>query len=238
LAQVPEADASLVVTVTLSCPVDVPVTVHVQTGSSFQTPAATAGDDYTAINGAEGNVQIPANQTSGTINLALSPDNKVEGDEWFHLAVDQIVQAFSRQVEIGVDSQRHVKIEDDDSASVALGSDLEVTEPSSGFVYAIFTITLSGDPVAVPVTIHVATNYQLPGGPGYATPGTNGDFLEASELITFSPGQTTKTFSVRVYHDNVEDEGDEEFWVEMSIRTAPYPQVANGNSIATCIIHD
>jgi hypothetical protein len=207
IAHVPEATTSVTITVTLSVPVDVPITVRVQTLNSLQTPAASAGLDYTAIVGAAGDVVIAAGDTSGTVELTLLPDSIVEGDEWFHVAVDQIIDQ-GRMVELGGDAQRDIQIEEDDNAQLTLDSQ-EVNEPSIGFTDVVFTLTLSQS-VAVPVSVTASTRN------GSATSGTNADYLANSANITFNPGVTVRTFSVRVYHDNVSGEGDENFFVDLT----------------------
>jgi len=212
-AKVHESVPSMVITVTLSCPVDAQVVAHLQTSDPPDPPAATPGLDYTAIQGALGNVVIDAGETSAIAILTLLPDTKVEGDEWFHLAVNEIVSAQDRMVDLGGDSTRDIQIDEDDTATVSIVSDVVITEPSSGFDYAIFTVQLSS-PVEIEVRVFLQTKTFV--GEGWTTEGTDGDYLHKQEVLTFVPGQTSNIFAVRVYHDNV-TESDEFFEVDMSM---------------------
>jgi probable HAF family extracellular repeat protein len=87
--------------------------------------------------------------------------------------------------------------------------DVSVVEGSGGTTGAVFTVTLSA-PSTRTVTVAYATEDTfVPGGPEYVpTAGT----------LTFAPGETTRTITVPVYADTL-DERDETFVVRLSRTT-------------------
>ncbi len=89
--------------------------------------------------------------------------------------------------------------------SVAI-NDVSVTEGNAGSVSATFTVTLSGASSQT-VTVQYAT------ADGTAVAGT--DYSVASGSLTFSPGQTSKTFVVLVTGDTL-NEGPETYFVNLS----------------------
>ena len=85
-------------------------------------------------------------------------------------------------------------------------ADATVTEGNTGTNTASFTVTLSA-----PSTQTVTVQYNTAGG----SAGSGTDFTAASGLLTFAPGETSKTISVSVAGDVV-DEHDETFSVGLS----------------------
>ncbi|HZS33338.1 MAG TPA: Calx-beta domain-containing protein [Methylomirabilota bacterium] len=85
-------------------------------------------------------------------------------------------------------------------------SDAVVTEGNAGTTAAVFTVTLS-PPSAQTVTVQYATAN------GTAVAGS--DYQAASGTLTFNPGETTKTITVLVNGDTL-DEPDETFVVNLS----------------------
>ena len=81
-----------------------------------------------------------------------------------------------------------------------------VLETDTGATNAVFTVTLSN-----PSTHVVSVRYAAVS--GAATRGR--DFAAASGLLRFAPGETTKTITVRVLPDRL-DEDDENFFVNLS----------------------
>ncbi|GEM_PF-2445812 len=81
-----ETAGSLDITLTLSNPINQPVSVQVVSSNG----SATAGSDYTAINQV---ITIPANTTSQTVSVTILDDNVLEGDETFSLTLSNPVNA-------------------------------------------------------------------------------------------------------------------------------------------------
>jgi hypothetical protein len=93
-------------------------------------------------------------------------------------------------------------------------NNVTVTEGSSGpYTPATFTVSLS-NPVADSVTVLWNTS-----GAGTATPGA--DYVTTSGTLTFAPGETSKTITVTVLDDTI-DELNEYFYVNLSYAGAPY----------------
>ena len=88
-------------------------------------------------------------------------------------------------------------------------NDLTVTEGNSGSVKAIFTVTLSTSS-SQSVTVNYAT------ADGTAT--APADYQSTNGLLTFNPGDTTKTITVAVNGDTL-DEPSETFFVDLSSAT-------------------
>lgn len=100
-------------------------------------------------------------------------------------------------------------------------NDMALTEGNSGTRTATFTVSLS-IPSDQPVTVaYAAAN-------GTATAGS--DYQAASGTLTFAPGETSKTITVRVNGDRLA-EPDETFVVNLSNSTNSY--VADGQGVGT-----
>lgn len=100
---------------------------------------------------------------------------------------------------------------------------------------AIFTITLD-KPSTQPVTISYATHAGSGGGatPTIGSTGDSGVFVPQTGIVTFQPGETSKTVSVKIVNDETY-EGSRTFNIQLS--------VINGNvvldkSIGIATVHD
>ncbi len=109
--------------------------------------------------------------------------------------------------------------------SVAIG-DATVPEGNAGTVTADFMVTLS-TASAQTVTVDFST------ADGSATAGS--DYVAQSGTLTFNPGETTKTITVVVNGDTV-DEGDETFFVDLT--SATNASIGNGQGVGTIIDDD
>lgn len=85
-------------------------------------------------------------------------------------------------------------------------SDATVTEGDTGTTNAVFTVGLSG-PATEPVSVTYATSDGTAASPG--------DYAETFGGLTFSPGETRKTFAVPVNGDGL-DETNETFFVGLT----------------------
>jgi hypothetical protein len=150
--------------------------------------------------GGSGSTTIPAGSLSVPVAIAVSGDLVDEDDETFTLTLTSAPGAAV------VDGVATGTITDDDGPPTISIDDVAVTEGSSGVVPATFTLTLS-HPSSKTVSVSYAT------GGGTATAGT--DYTIANGTLSFGPLETTKTLTVQVKGDLV-DETDETFFVSLS----------------------
>jgi parallel beta-helix repeat protein len=105
-------------------------------------------------------------------------------------------------------------------------SDVWISEGNSGTVDAVFTVSLSfAGTSSVTVTFSTADDS--------ATAGS--DYVATSGNLTFNPGETTKTISVQVNGDTV-DEVNETFFVNLT--SATHATIADGQGIGTIVNDD
>jgi len=177
-----EARASVTVTVLRSGPTTTTVSVRYATADG----TATAGQDYTA---ASGILTFAPGVTARTFTIALRPDSVVEGDETIVLTLSDPVGAV-----LGAQGGAQVVIVDDDGpGTLQFGAAAyRVTEGGTATMTVVRTGGIGGT---------VGVNYT-------ATPGTalSGiDYLAISGVLTFGPGVTSRTFTVRALDNTVVD---------------------------------
>lgn len=159
--------------------------------------SALAPDDYTAVSGT---LIIPAGATIGTINVPIKGDLLDEPNETFRVNLSNPINATI------ADNQALGTIRDDDPTPALSINSVTVPEGNSGTVNAAFTITLSA-PSGQTVSVSAI--------PSDGTARAPGDYTTGGVRLTFTPGQTTKTFIVPVKGDLL-DETDENFFVILS----------------------
>ncbi|MBI2823693.1 MAG: hypothetical protein HYX69_03260 [Planctomycetia bacterium] len=187
----------LTFTVTLSEAVDHAVTVGFATADAAGANAATAGTDYTAKTGT---VTILANQTSATFTVDVTGDTTDEPDETFLVNLS----APTGGAALGT-SQATGTITNDDLPAISV-DDPSIVEGTTGQKSIQFTVTLS-NPSSRTITVGFAT------AAGTATATT--DFASASGVVTFQPGETSKTLPFAIVTDSV-IEPDETFFLNLS----------------------
>jgi hypothetical protein len=167
-----------VFTVTLSGASSKPVTVKYQTAND--TAAAPA--DYTAV-GPTTLTFSPGQPLTKTVTVAVKGDLTDELDETFKVNLSAPTNAtLLNGVGVGT-------IKDNDAAAISINN-LSVTEPDAYTAAMTFTVKLS---LASSRTVTV--NYMTADG----TAAAPADYTAlASATLSFSPGQTTKTVTVRV----------------------------------------
>ena len=176
--------------------------------SSAASSTVTVG--YATANGSAGSpadfaakagtLSFSPGQTSKTVPVTVKADVLGEPDETFSLNLSNASGATI------ADATGLGTIRDNDSApSIAVG-DVTVAEGDGGNQTVVFTIRLSS---AASETVRVA--YTLAAG----SASSPNDFNAASGTLSFSPGQTSKTVSVTVKAD-VLDEPDETFSLNLS----------------------
>jgi hypothetical protein len=189
-------------------------------GISYATSngTATSGSDYTATSGmlswANGDT---ANKT---FTVRISNDSIDEANETFTVTLSSPTGG----VALGSPSAATVTITDDDPAptvqfSAASSSGSEATNP------AVITVTLSAASGQT-VTVNYATDN------GSAISGS--DYTATSGMLTFNPGDTSKTINVPITNDTAV-EGNETFTMTLS---SPSNATLGGTTTHTYAIID
>jgi hypothetical protein len=199
------------IVVELSAPSALSVTVDYATSDG----TATAGSDYIA---ASGTLTFEAGTTSQSFSVSILDDLLDEPDETVNLTLSNASNAV-----LGVPTTT-LTINDNDGAPTVQfsGSSYSVAE---GGGTATITVTLSAQS-AQPVAVQYAT------GDGTATAGS--DYTGTSGLLTFTPGQTVRTFTVAITDDGIA-EPDETVNLALS---SPTNAVLGTQATATLTILD
>ena len=158
---------------------------------------ATAPADYT---GATGTLTFAPGATTQTIPITVQGDLSDEINETYRVTLSNPGNA-TITTAIGTGT-----ITDNDPVPSIAIDDVTVTEGNAGTTNANFTVSLS-----VPSGMNVTVNYATANG----TATQPADYTTTSGTLTFTPGQGTKTISVPVVGD-VLDEIDETFVVNLS----------------------
>ena len=196
-------------TVNSSVPSDRTITVVASTADD----TATAPGDYVTKSQT---LSLAPGQTSTTFTVVVNGDRVDELDEQF---VVNLSSATNAQIGSGT-GVGTIKILDDDTAELSVG-DVTVTEGDSGTVDATFTIS-SSIPNDRTMTVVASTDADTALAPA--------DFAAKSSTVSFAPGQTSRSFTVSVKGDLV-DELDERFLVNLSAPTNA--AIGDGRGIGT-----
>ena len=182
-----------VFTVTLSNASSQTITVNYTTNPG----TATEGTDYAD---ATGTLTFVPGDVSETITVLVNGDLTFEPNETFFVDLSAPSNATI------LDNQGLGTIIDDEGQPSILITDVSLAEGNAGTTPFIFTVTLS-HASATPVTVNFTTN------PGTATEGT--DYLDATGIVTFVPGDVSETITVTVNTDTG-FEPNETFTVDLS----------------------
>jgi uncharacterized repeat protein (TIGR01451 family) len=211
-----------VLKVTLAGQTSLPVTVKWTTTDG----TAAAPGDYAAANGT---LTFAPGESSKTITVAVNGDLLNEADELFNVDLSAPVGATIAKPH-GV-----VTILNDDGAPTLSIAAVTVTEGNSGTVNAVLKVTLAGQ-TSLPVTVKWAT--------ADGTAAAPGDYAAANGTLTFAPGESSKTITVAVNGDLL-NEADELFNVDLSasvgaVITKPHGVVTilNDDALPTLGISD
>ena len=183
------ADATF--TITLSTASGLAVTFDYESSNG----TATAGDDYTAVSDS---ITIAAGSTTGTIAVPVLADSLYETHETVIMSLTNAANASF------TDDEATLTITDDDTKPSLSINDISHNETAAN---RAFTVTLSAA-AGINVTVNYATSN------GTATAGA--DYTATSGTLTFTPGQTTKTFNVAVLADSL-NEADETVILTLSV---------------------
>jgi len=161
---------------------------------SATNDTAIQGQDFTNVNGS---LAFLPGETSKSIVIPIVDDNIYEGDEQFIIRFSSVENALLNS------SQVVITINENEAFPSLNVSDVTVDENSNS---AIMSVTLS------PITVNsVTVNYDTSNGSAIVP----ADYTSNAGTITFNPGQTTKTVSVAIIEDEV-DENDEQFFFQLS----------------------
>jgi Calx-beta domain len=185
-------------------------TVTVDYATSDVTAAAPA--DYTA---ASGTLTFAPGTTTQTIPIAVQGDLSDEVNETYRVTLSNPGNA-TIAAAIGTGT-----ITDNDAAPSITVNDITATEGDAGTTNAVFTVSVS-----VPSGMTVTVNYATANG----TATQPADYTTMSGTLTFTPGTGTRTISVPVAGD-VLDEIDETFVVNLS--GATNATIADSQGVAT-----
>ena len=201
-------------TVSLIQAATVPVTVQYGTADG----TAAAGSDYQA---ASGTLTFAPGEMQKAITVAVVGDQLFEPNEWFAVTLSNPTGAL-----LAVDSASGILLNDDvESPSISI-TDVVKQEGRSGTTLFVFTVTLSA-PSSVPVTVRYAT--------ANGTARAGEDYTAASGTLTFAPGETTKTVTVKVKGDRTK-EADETFSLILS--GATNASILDGTGLGTILNDD
>ena len=189
VAEGSEGEAVAVFTVSLSAPSGWAVTADFATADG----TALAGGDYDAT---VGTLTFAPGLISQEVTVRVNRDAEAEPAETFFLDLsnpDHVTIA---------DGQGLGTITDDPVPSISVG-DVTVSEVGP----LVFTLALSGAS-----TKTVKVNFSMAAG---TTEVSGVDYSTQSGTLSFNPGQTSKTISVSIYQDDM-DEEDETFYLNLA----------------------
>ena len=204
---------NLTFTVTLSSPSSQAVTVQYATANN----TATAGNDYTATSGT---LTLNGGQSSATITVPIIGDTIAESNDSFFVNLSNPTNATITE------GQGTGTITNDDAGPSLSINDVTLPEGNSGLVNATFTVTLSAASTQT-VTVNAI--------PYNGTAIAPGDYTSGGFRLVFAPGEVSKTFSVPVKGDLL-DETDELFYVVLS--SSINATLSRGRGIGTILDDD
>ena len=179
--------------VSLSAASTLPITVRYATANG----TATVGSDFTT---ASGTLTFSPGQTSKTFTVMVTGDSLDEAQETFFVNLSTPTNALT------FDGQGQGTITDNDNAPALSINNVSVTERTGSPVNAVFTVKLSAKS-GLPITVHYATANRTAVAPN--------DFDATSGTVTFAPGDLSKTITVPVTGDSL-DEANELFLLNLS----------------------
>jgi Calx-beta domain-containing protein len=178
-----------------------PASANVTATWSTANNSATAGSDYNAASGA---LSIPAGTTRTAVDVVVRGDTTDENDEVFAVNVAGLTNATLGGYRTGFG----LIVDDDGPAGSPqlVGGVGTAIEGDSGTTNLVVPVTLSGPSTGVVTATWVASDS------GAIAPN---DYAAVTGTLRFEPGQTSKTVTVPVVGDTV-DEVDEVFTVAFS----------------------
>lgn len=211
-----ENAGSAVITVTRTGGSTGTVTVDYATADGSGSSGATSPADYTQTSGT---LTFLDGEMSKTISIPLPDDSVSEVQKYFFLSLGNPKGGAT----LGNQSSIQLSIVDDDAPTISI-NDVQVTEGDSGITNAVFTVSLQR-PYFSDGHVDFATIA------GTATSGA--DYQPVSGTLTFLKGETTKTITVQLNGDSIQ-EPNEAFSVKLSNNDV----LAVSKNSGTCTIID
>src|SRR4051794_7833226 len=209
LFSVGESGGTATITVNRSGATNIPASVNYSTPA---TGSATAGVDYTPTTGT---LNFAAGETQKTFAVTILPDSADEPNETVDLALSS-----------GASSELSIVDDDNPTESVQFSDTSYSVNEADGT--ATITVELS-HPLVVDTTVHYATSDDT------ATAGS--DYAAASGTLTFTAGQTQKTFAIPILNPATPDPEDDEA-VALTLSTPGTSLMLGDPSTATLTITD
>ena len=199
--------ANFVVHISAAQASDVTVDFATQNGS------AVAPGDYTATSGT---ATIPAGATTTVIPVQIVGDTLSEGNETFSVKLSNASGGNTIADDTGLGT-----IVDDDPLPSLRVNDVSLAEGNTGFRNATFTVTQSAA-AGRDVTVHYATSDGSAKAPG--------DYTPVSGTLTIPAGSTSRTVSVPVRGDTI-DENNET--LNLNLSGAANATLADSHGVGT-----
>src|SRR4029078_4220497 len=158
--------------------------------------------DYTATSGT---LTFNPGETSKTITVTVNGDCLQENNETFLVNLSGAANASISY------SQGLGSITTEDLPRFISINDVTVAEGDSGTVDAVFTVTLTGQPGGASCPQTATVNYTTANNSAVSP----SDYTATSGTLTFNPGETSKTITVTVNGDCLQ-ENNETFLVNLS----------------------
>ncbi|MEW6196883.1 MAG: Calx-beta domain-containing protein [Bacteroidota bacterium] len=184
--------------VTLSSASTSTVTVNFSTSDGN----AIAGSDYVALSGT---ITFPPGTTTKTITVQVVGDLTNETNENFFITLSSPTNAT-----ISIAQGQGTIINDDDLPTLSI-DDVSILEGDAGIKLLNFTISLSS-PSSLSTSVNYATVNNT--ATGNSVPGLD-DYTMKNDVVVLNPGVTSLIVDVPINGD-VDIEGDEEFYVDLS----------------------
>ncbi|MCX6049044.1 MAG: hypothetical protein NT075_28415, partial [Chloroflexi bacterium] len=205
------AGGNATITVILNKASATPLSVNYATSNG----TATAGSDYTA---ASGTLTFPANVTSQSFTVAIINDTTFEPNETVNLTLSN---PNPNTVALGAPAVLTI-VNDDLQPKVQFSAPTYSTAEGGT---ATINVTLSNPSVSA-ITVNYATSDST---------ASSADYTAASGTLTFTPGETSKTFTVATITDSL-SEADEA--VNLTLSNPTNATFAPGGDSATLTIVD
>jgi hypothetical protein len=195
-----EAATTATVTVTLSDPAAGGETVDYATTDDTATNGATNPDGSGDYVDTHGTLAFTAGQSSQTIDIPLNPDDVIEDDESFSIALSN-----ESGLQLGDPHDATVTILDNDGTGTLEFSALryDVNETSGNAVVTVNRVGGSAGTASV--------DYSTSDGTAHAP----GDYTATSGTLSFANGETQKTFAIPIAWDGLA-ESDETVSIGLS----------------------
>jgi len=163
-------------------------------GPGFATPApgpsaCGPGADFRPVTGT---VTLPAGGVSAKLTIPLCPDAAPEGDEVFTVALTGILAG---PATLGTPAAATVLVTENDGPRIKLGAARYAAKESAGLLKV--SLVRAGATGTAAAAQLVSVDGTATGGPC----GSGADYVSVSQVVAFTPGQTTRTVLVQLCND-------------------------------------